>query len=116
MDEHDIAVRVEALELAFKSLKAAQQEPLLALIDWASKEQLNELGRTRGTLLALKAFARAMIAAGPDRQAFAPALETYVRQAEADLVLLQLPERSMSAAAEGLAETAEALRRSCVGS
>lgn len=48
MDEQEFEVRLLALEKAFKTLKTAQQEPLIGLIDWAMKERINELGRTRG--------------------------------------------------------------------
>lgn len=112
MDEQDLEVRLAALEKMVVLLQRGQQEPLLALIEWATTEKVNELGRTRGKLLALEAFARAAIAAAPDRGALESALETQLRRAEADVLMLRLPDAAMTGANEGLAETADALRRS----
>lgn len=106
-----LEARIAALEQTAVQLLKGQQEPLLALIAWASKESVHELGRTRGKLLALEAFMRAAVACAPDRDALRAALETQLQRAEADLLMLRLPEASMPAAAEGLAEAAAALRR-----
>lgn len=106
-----VEARVAALEQLVATLQKSNQKPLVDLIDWAAKESVNELGRTRGTLLALQAFALAAIATAADRPALAVALESALQRADADLVLLRLPDRALPAAQDGLNETAAALRR-----
>jgi hypothetical protein len=106
-----IEARVAALEKYVTLVAQRTSDPVLGLLNWLGEEQLHDLGRTRGKLLALEAFARAAIATAVDRPALARALEQALRTAEADALAMPLPEPSFAAATAGLAETADSLRR-----
>lgn len=110
-----LEARVEVLERQVVRIARTTSEPVAALLDWLGAEQMNDLGRTRGRLAALEAFARAAIAAMPDRTAINAALTSALAQAEADLLMLTLPDAAMMAATEGMAATAGMLQRALKG-
>lgn len=107
----ELEARVAALETLVVRIGKATQEPVLDLLDWLGEEQVHDLGSTRGTLLALQAFCRAVASVCTDRAALVRAFDESMARAEADALMLQLPERSMTAARAALADTAAALRR-----
>jgi hypothetical protein len=107
----DLETRVTALEQLVTKIARTQHEPVVELLSWACEERISELGRTRGMLLAIEAAARVLIAAVPDRDRLAAPLAEALQRAESDLLMLQIPEKSMPAASEGFAAVAAALRR-----
>lgn len=111
MEWDEMEARLLAVEALATSAARATQEPLLALIDWIGEESVNDLGATRGRLLALEAFARAAIASGVCGPRFADELRRCLARAEADALVAEVPERAMRALQDALAATGAALLR-----
>lgn len=108
-EEFDLPTRVAALEQAVAKLHGAVVQPMIGLIDWCSKDVLNDLGHARGKARALEAFAVAVVATTPDREALVRALSAEI--ARANDAFVGLPSDALVSARAAFAATIVELQR-----